>query len=183
MCFIGTQTEQRHRTGIGNERIGQAVRNFTIADTSSVPRPRNASAEITPFELSVFRAVQFDAKILKQFGCLLRTCCFQSGISKPGQGYQALIITGKLNKTIHVEDLPPLDPFLSPPLPIFIKLGKFGCRDDRGASSQRLQVIEGRSNLDPRWDEKSRSKKLRTLICAPFLQSAHSVRLVPNLWE
>jgi len=55
-----------------------------ITETSSVARPRNASAEMTPFELSVLRAVQFDAKVIQQLGRVLWTCRFQGGISEPG---------------------------------------------------------------------------------------------------
>ena len=78
-------------------------------------------------------------------------------------------------KRYHGEDLPPLDLFLPPPLPIF----EFEGRDDRGAGSQRPQVTESRGNLDPRWDEES-AKETKdaytlSLVCIICLSSSDSV--------
>ena len=61
---------------------------------------------------------------------------------------------------IHVEDLPPPDPLLSPLLPIFIELGKLGSRDDGRASSQRFQVSECRGNLNLYLNKKASSMEL-----------------------
>jgi hypothetical protein len=93
----------------------------------SVTRPRGTSAEITPFKLSVFRAIHLYAEVLEEFSCLLRAHCFESSISEPGWVSSYLRSGGRLGETIHVKDLPPSDPFLPPLLPILVKLCELGC--------------------------------------------------------
>jgi hypothetical protein len=50
---------------------------------SSVTRPRSTSTEITPFKLSVFRAVGLYAEVLEEFNCFLWAHCFEGGIPEP----------------------------------------------------------------------------------------------------
>ena len=58
--------------------------------TSLVTGPKNASTEVASFKLSVFRAIQLDAEVIKQLNRLLRTRCFEGVVSEPGQDQHVL---------------------------------------------------------------------------------------------